>query len=64
MSSPPEAREGSNKRQKTSMPSMDEDDSDMDDMDMERGPDNKKMTDEEKRKNFLERNRYVSRKGS
>ena len=47
---------GSNKRQKTSMPSMDED-SDMDDMD--RGPDNKKMTDEEKRKNFLERNRYV-----
>lgn len=41
------------------MPSMDEDESDMDDMDMERGPDNKKMTDEEKRKNFLERNRYV-----
>ena len=53
---------GSNKRQKTSMPSMDEEDSDMEDMDMERGPDNKKMTDEEKRKNFLERNRYVFRK--
>ncbi|THY17324.1 hypothetical protein D6D01_07521 [Aureobasidium pullulans] len=53
---------GSNKRQKTSMPSMDEDESDMDDMDMERGPDNKKMTDEEKRKNFLERNRIAALK--
>ncbi|KAG9729136.1 hypothetical protein KCU75_g19421, partial [Aureobasidium melanogenum] len=53
---------GSNKRQKTSMPSMDEDESDNDDMDMERGTDNKKMTDEEKRKNFLERNRIAALK--
>ena len=35
-----------------------DDDMDQDDMD-EHGPDGKKMTDEEKRKNFLERNRYV-----
>lgn len=50
---------GSNKRAKASseMPSdMDEDD---DDDDMKQFPmDTKKMTDEEKRRNFLERNRY------
>lgn len=55
------------KKAKTSneMPDFGEgfDDEDEDgDMDMkqETGPDGKKMTDEEKRKNFLERNRYVS----
>ena len=45
------------------MPEDDPDDMDeptMDDMDMdEHNADGKKMTDEEKRKNFLERNRYV-----
>jgi len=39
------------------MPEEDEMDSDEDDD--KPGPDGKKMTDEEKRKNFLERNRYV-----
>ncbi|KAI5236422.1 hypothetical protein E4T43_08611 [Aureobasidium subglaciale] len=53
---------GSNKRQKTSMPSMDEDDSDMDEGDMMERADGKKMTDEEKRKNFLERNRIAALK--
>ena len=53
-----------NKRQRASsgsnmqMDDMDDDDDDqMQDMQDEQGPDGKKMTDEEKRKNFLERNR-------
>jgi len=53
-----------NKKQKgnhglANMP--DEDDSDEMEEDDEdaKGPDGRKMTDEEKRKNFLERNRYV-----
>ena len=51
-----------NKRQKNnhgniSMPEEDEMESDEDDD--KPGPDGKKMTDEEKRKNFLERNRYA-----
>lgn len=42
------------------MPEDDMDEDDMGpDMDDETGPDGRKMTDEEKRKNFLERNRYV-----
>nr|POE54343.1 transcription factor atf1 [Quercus suber] len=58
---------GANKKQRVSNGqgmSMDEpdDDEDMpDDMD-EHGPDGKKMTDEEKRKNFLERNRVAALK--
>lgn len=50
-----------NKRQKAEEPD-DMMDDDMQDMDMpdEIGADGKKMTDEEKRKNFLERNRYAS----
>ena len=38
-------------------PGDDDDDSDMDDMDQEMMSNGKKMTDEEKRRNFLERNR-------
>ena len=53
----------SNKKQRASMGSAMSDDPDDDDMDQddqdEIGTDGKKMTDEEKRKNFLERNRYV-----
>jgi ATF/CREB family transcription factor len=55
-----EPAKGPNKRTKMSMdmPS-DMDDDDDDDDDMKRFPmDTKKMTDEEKRRNFLERNRY------
>jgi ATF/CREB family transcription factor len=55
-----EPAKGPNKRTKMSMdmPS-DMDDEDDDDDDMKRFPmDTKKMTDEEKRRNFLERNRY------
>jgi ATF/CREB family transcription factor len=40
-------------------PASEPEDEDMDDQD-EVGADGRKMTDEEKRKNFLERNRYVS----
>ena len=46
-----------NKRQRASTAEEDDDD-EMDGMD-EHGPDGRKMTDEEKRKNFLERNRYL-----
>lgn len=66
------APKGGNKRQKTSTgsvnvdPALDpdadmDDDSDDDDMmdDTKVGKSGKKMTDEEKRRNFLERNRYV-----
>jgi len=55
----------SNKRQKSSAGSisMPEDEPDSEDMDDDRpGPDGKKMTDEEKRKNFLERNRVAALK--
>lgn len=54
---------GGNKKQRTSNGqgmSMDDDDDDEMPEDMpDEHPDGKKMTDEEKRKNFLERNRYV-----
>ena len=65
-------QKGSNKRAKNNSgianvdPALDpgdddDDDSDMDDQQMEEmGSNGKKMTDEEKRRNFLERNRYVS----
>ncbi|KAJ5341428.1 hypothetical protein N7541_010552 [Penicillium brevicompactum] len=59
-----EAPKGSNKRTKMSMdmPSDMEDDDDDDD-DMKKFPmDTKKMTDEEKRRNFLERNRVAALK--
>jgi ATF/CREB family transcription factor len=55
-----DAPKGSNKRSKanTEMPS-DMDDEEEEDDDMKQFPmDTKKMTDEEKRRNFLERNRY------
>ena len=55
-----DAPKGSNTRNKANMemPS-DMDDEDDDDDDMKQFPmDTKKMTDEEKRRNFLERNRY------
>jgi ATF/CREB family transcription factor len=57
---------GANKKQRgangsvAQMEEMDDMDEDMDESMMnDEGPDGKKMTDEEKRKNFLERNRYV-----
>ena len=53
----------SNKRQKTSslgMGDMPDDEMESDEDDDKPGPDGKKMTDEEKRKNFLERNRYAT----
>lgn len=56
---------GANKRQKnnngaSNTMSMDEDGMDSQDEEMEQiGADGKKLTDEEKRKNFLERNRFV-----
>jgi ATF/CREB family transcription factor len=53
-----DAPKASNKRAKTSMEATPEEESDDDDM-MDMSKDPKKMTDEEKRKNFLERNRYV-----
>lgn len=46
-----------NKRQRGNSAPQDEDEDDMMDGQDEMGGDNKKMTDEEKRKNFLERNR-------
>ncbi|KAK3702265.1 Transcription factor [Vermiconidia calcicola] len=49
-----------NKRQRASTAEEDDDD-EMDGMD-EHGPDGRKMTDEEKRKNFLERNRVAALK--
>lgn len=62
------SKAGGNKKQRASngpvaMPTdeMDEDDQGPDDQD-EHGPDGKKMTDEEKRKNFLERNRIAALK--
>ena len=49
-----------NKRQRANTATTEDDEIDDDMMDMpDEGPDGKKMTDEEKRKNFLERNRYV-----
>lgn len=57
-----EAPKGSNKRAKTNNGSMEvtpEEESDDEDMNDFNGKDPKKMTDEEKRKNFLERNRYA-----
>lgn len=57
---------GNNKRQRTSTGGMDmnpDEDDDEDDSKMEDShPDGKKMTDEEKRKNFLERNRVAALK--
>ncbi|KAH9822825.1 Transcription factor atf1 [Teratosphaeria destructans] len=47
--------------QANQMPEDDDDDQDMEEQD-EHGPDGKKMTDEEKRKNFLERNRVAALK--
>lgn len=59
-----DAPKGSNKRAKTNSGPMEvtpEEESDDEDMkDDLNGKDPKKMTDEEKRKNFLERNRYVT----
>lgn len=52
---------GSNKRTKANTEASDMDDDDDEDDDMKQFPmDTKKMTDEEKRRNFLERNRYGS----
>jgi ATF/CREB family transcription factor len=54
------------RKKSTAAPSMDDDmmgpdsDDDMDIKDEETHKDGRKMTDEEKRKNFLERNRYVT----
>lgn len=56
-----EISKGPNKKAKTAMEEpMSDMESDDDDMKMRTGGDPKKMTDEEKRKNFLERNRYVT----
>lgn len=55
------ASKGPNKKAKMAeSPSDDMSDDDDDDMKMDGPMDTKKMTDEEKRRNFLERNRYVS----
>jgi ATF/CREB family transcription factor len=55
------AKNASSKKQRANSmiePASEPEDEDMDDQD-EIGADGRKMTDEEKRKNFLERNRYV-----
>lgn len=50
-----------NKRQRANTATDEDDDmEEMDDAQEDSHPDGRKMTDEEKRKNFLERNRYVS----
>lgn len=55
------ASKGPNKKAKmAASPSDDMSDEDDEDMKMDGPMDTKKMTDEEKRRNFLERNRYVS----
>ena len=54
---PASKKSKANSGQANDFPS-DDDDSDPDTKDL-KGPDGKKMTDEEKRKNFLERNRFV-----